>query len=216
MSLTDFFKAHNSSPLEKKVAETFCNPPSLSSQRLNYVKISPEHAQDMFEYSCDSEVTKYLTWSCHSSLKETERYIKLLEKKYNCNAFHDWGIIHKESGKFIGTIGFTSFDYQQNTAEIGYVLARPYWGYGYAVEAARTIMKFGIEHFALSGFCAKCMEGNDASFKVMKKCGMELDGIYKNSMFIKGEYKTIIICKASAQQILEKISETEADDERTV
>ena len=64
-----------------EIKETFANPPTLNTQRLDLVKISPEHAEDMYEYSRDPDVTKYLTWSCHSSVKETERYIKLLQKK---------------------------------------------------------------------------------------------------------------------------------------
>ena len=210
MSLTGFFKAPKSYPLEAKVKEVFANPPTLETERLLLVKIEPHHAEDMYEYSCDSEVTKDLTWSCHNSVKETERYIKLLQKKYARGYFNDFGLIHKESGKFIGTCGFTAFDYDANTAEIGYVLARPYWGMGLAMEAAQRVMKFGIDEFSLSGFCAKCMEGNDASFRVMQKCGMVLEGIYKNSMFIKGSYKTIIICKGTAEQILCKMTPSEA------
>ena len=178
MPFLDIFKKDTC--LDRKVKEVFANPPTLHTQRLDLVKISPEHAADMYEYSCDSDVTKYLTWSCHSSVKETERYIKLLQKKYTQGVFNDWG-------------GFTSFDYEKNSAEIGYVLSKDFWGQGLAVEAARCVMEFGFENFSLSGFCAKCMEGNDASMRVMQKLGMSFEGIYKNGMFIKGAYKTIIV-----------------------
>jgi len=209
MSLTDFFKAPKEGSLEHKVKTTFANPPVLESERLRFVKIDHVHAEDMYEYSCDSDVTRYLTWSCHSSLKETERYIKLLQKKYQSGVFNDFGLIYKETGKFIGTCGFTSFDYGNNTAEIGYVLAKDFWGKGLAAEAAQRVMKFGIDVFGLSGFCAKCMQGNDGSLRVMQKCGMTLEGIYNNSMFIKGEYKTIIVCRATSEQVLDKIHQKE-------
>ncbi len=182
------------STLEKKVKEVFAEPPVLETDRLLLVKISPEHAKDMYTYAKDPEVTKYLTWSCHSSESQTERYIKLLQKKYASGVFNDWGLVLKENGRFIGTCGYTSFDYTKLTAEIGYVIARDMWGNGYAAEAAKKVMEFGREVFGLTGFCAKMIEGNNASLSVMKKCGMTLDGIYKNSMFIKGEYKTIVIC----------------------
>lgn len=205
--ISSFFKAPKEGTLEYKVKKTFENPPTLQSDRLLLVKIEPRYAEDMFEYSSDDEVTKYLTWSSHSSLKETERYIKLLQKKYAAGVFNDWGLIYKENGKFIGTTGFTSFDYQENTAEIGYVLSRSYHGMGLAVEAALTVMKFGIEEFGLSGFCAKCMQGNDASLRVMQKCKMTMEGIYRNSMFIKGEYKTIIVCRADSSRIMEALTQ---------
>ena len=198
MPFLDIFKKDNS--LDIKIKETFANPPTLETERLKLVKISPEHADDMYSYSCDPDVTKYLTWSCHSSVKETERYIKLLQKKYTAGIFNDWGLIHKDSGKFIGTCGFTSFDYEKNTAEIGYVLAKDYWGMGLAAEAARCVMEFGFDSFGLSGFCAKCMEGNDASMRVMQKVGMSFEGIYKNGMFIKGAYKTIVVYNVTKEK----------------
>ncbi len=207
--ISTFFKAPKEGTLEYKVKKTFENPPTLESERLLFVKISPQHAEDMFEYSSDDDVTRYLTWSSHVSLKETERYIKLLQKKYASGVFNDWGLIYKENGKFIGTCGFTSFDYEANTAEIGYVLSKQYHGKGLAAEAALRVMQFGIQEFALSGFCAKCMQGNDASFRVMQKCGMTLEGIYRNSMFIKGEYKTITVCRADADKVLEVIRQRE-------
>ncbi len=203
MPFLDIFKS-NSSSLENKVRAVFAQPPVLETERLILAKISPEHAEDMYEYSCDPDVTKYLTWSCHSSVKETERYIKLLQKKYASGVFNDWGLILKESGKFIGTCGFTSFDYVNNTAEIGYVLAKPYWGKGLAVEGAKRVMEFGFDVFGLGGFCAKCMEGNDASMRVMQKVGMSFEGMYKNGMFIKGSYKTIIVYSVTRENYYSK------------
>ena len=195
-----FLEIFKKSSLDAKITEVFANPPTLETERLRLVKISPEHAADIYEYSCDPDVTKYLTWSCHSSQKETERYIKLLQKKYTAGVFNDWGLVLKESGKFIGTCGFTSFDYEKNTAEIGYVLNQAYWGKGYAVEAARCVMEFGFENFGLCGYCAKCMEGNDSSMRVMQKLGMSFEGIYKNGMFIKGAYKTIIVYNVTKEK----------------
>lgn len=187
------------SKLEEKITEVFSNPPTLETERLLLVKISDEHAEDMYRYSSDPDVTKYLTWSPHSSLKETQRHIKYLDKKYKSGVFNDWGLIEKATGRMIGTCGFTSFDEKQSMAEIGYVLAKDMWGKGYAVEAAQRVMQFGREVFGMTSFCAKCIEGNNASISVMKKCGMtELVGVYKNSMYIKGEYKTIVIYRTPA------------------
>lgn len=200
MPFLNLFKSSN--VLETKVKEVFANPPTLETKRLKLVKISPEHAEDMYSYSSDPDVTRYLTWSCHSSVKETERYIKLLQKKYTAGVFNDWGLIHKETGKFIGTCGFTSFDHENNTAEIGYVLSKDYWGQGLAAEAAKCVMEFGFDNFGLSGFCAKCMEGNDASMRVMQKVGMSFENIYKNGMFIKGAYKTIIVYNVTRENII--------------
>ncbi|MBP5245099.1 MAG: GNAT family N-acetyltransferase [Clostridia bacterium] len=187
------------------VASTFKNLPKLETERLILCKITEDYAEDMFEYASDADVTKYLTWYPHSSVTETRRYIQLLQKKYNEGVFHDFGILLKENGKFIGTCGYTSIDYKENTAEIGYVLSKEYWGREIMPEAVKELMKFGFEKLGFSGYNAKCMEGNDASTKVMSKCGMTFEGMYRHSMYIKGEFKNIIVYKITKEEFYEKI-----------
>ena len=206
MAILKFFGGQKNE-LDTLVAKTFACPPALSTERLLLCKISPDHASDMYEYSCDPEVTKYLTWSAHSSVKETERYINLLQKKYAEGVFNDWGLIYKENGKFIGTGGYTSFDKQKNLGEVGYVLAKDFWGMGLAAEAIKTVMDFGFKNFGLDGYFAKHMEGNDASGRVMQKCGMTFEGMYKRSMFIKGEFKNIVVYNISKDAFYNKLPE---------
>ena len=179
--------------LEAKIAAVFADPPSLETDRLILTKIVPAFAADMYRYASDPEVTKYLTWQPHSSERETARYIDLLQKKYADGSFNDFGVTLKDTGRMIGTCGFTSFDFPHNTAELGYVLARDTWGNGYAPEAVRAVMRFGYETFGLDGYTAKCMEGNEASEKVMQKCGMTLEGFYRHSLYVKGSFRNIIV-----------------------
>lgn len=190
---TDKAETDKKLSLSKKAALVFAEPPVLETTRLQLCRMIPDYAADMYEYSSDPEVTRYLTWSPHASPKETERYLRILQRKYADGTFHDWGLIHRKTGKFIGTCGYTSFDEKENTAEVGYVLAKPYWGMGLAAEAVKAVMHFGFEVFELDGFNAKYMEGNDASGRVMQKCGMTLEGVYRHSMYIKGEFKNIVV-----------------------
>ena len=199
MSIMNFFGGEKSK-LTSLVQETFAQPPILNTERLLLCKIVPEHAADMYEYSSDPEVTKYLTWSPHSSLKETERYINLLQKKYADGSFNDWGVIYKQTGKFIGTCGYTSFDIYKNAGEVGYVLAKDFWGQGLAAEAVRAVIDFGFKKFGLDSFFAKHMEGNDASGRVMQKCGMKFEGMFRHSMFIKGEFKNIVVYNVTKEE----------------
>ena len=179
--------------LSYKVASVFADPPELTTPRLKLTRILPKHVDDMYLYARNPEVTKYLTWSPHTSIRETARYIDLLQRKYDDGSFNDWGVTIADTGRMIGTCGFTSFDFAHNTAEVGYVLAQDTWGKGYALEAVRKVMRFGFETFGLDGYTAKYMEGNDASARVMQKCGMTLEGVYRHSLYIKGGFRTIIV-----------------------
>ena len=200
MAVFSFFG--NRAKLEAAILKVFSDPPVIETDRLLLRKIVPAYAADMYRYASDPEVTKYLTWSPHSSERETARYIDLLQRKYADGSFNDFGVTLKDSGRMIGTCGFTSFDFPHNTAELGYVLARDMWGKGIAPEAVRAVMQFGYETFGLDGYTAKFMEGNTASERVMIKCGMTLEGRYRHSLYVKGSFRNIIVYQIRRDGVL--------------
>lgn len=91
----------------------------------------------------------------------------------------------------IGTCGFTNFDLENNSAEIGYVLNPNFWGMGFAAEAILRVMGFGFAELRLHRMKAKIMAGNRASCRVAEKCGMRHEATHIDGMRIKGNYETI-------------------------
>lgn len=191
---------------DRKIKEVFKNIPDIETERLILRKIRESDAEDMFEYSSSSEVTRFLTWSPHKTPNETLRYIKLLEKKYSLGAFWDFGLEYKENGKYIGTCGFTSFDCDTNSAEIGFVINPAYHGMGLAVEASRAVMKFGFAVFDLDCICARFIVGNSSSERVMQKLSMQYVTTYEHSYFIKGEYKTVVEYKITKKGFFDSLT----------
>jgi ribosomal-protein-alanine N-acetyltransferase len=61
-------------------------------------------------------------------------------------------------------------------AELGYWIGRPFWGNGYATEAARAAVAFGFESLALHRIYAFHFAGNTASGHVLEKIGMRHEG----------------------------------------
>jgi len=56
--------------------------------------------------------------------------------------------------------------------EIGWRLAREYWGHGYATEAARAVLEFGFGRLGLEEIVAFTVPANTRSRRVMEKLGM--------------------------------------------
>jgi ribosomal-protein-alanine N-acetyltransferase len=146
---------------------------------------------DMYEYSADSDVTKYLVWNPHKNLEETKKYSNDLQRRYDAGKFFDWGLVHKKDGRFIGTCGLTSINLNKNSCEIGYVLAKEYWGQGLIPEALEKIMDFVFAYFEFDRIEGRFLEGNINSHRVMQKMGMILDRVDYNLWHIKGEYKNV-------------------------
>jgi len=59
--------------------------------------------------------------------------------------------------------------------EVGWRLARPYWGMGYALEAARAAIDDGFGRLGLAEIVAYTVPANQASRQVMERLGMSRD-----------------------------------------
>src|SRR5205814_6531002 len=98
-----------------------------------------------------------------------------------------WGIVVKENGKLIG--GCSIFGEPEHArAEIGYVIARPYWGQGLVTEAVREMLRLGFDELGLNRIEARCRPENIGSARVMEKNGMTYEGTLREQMFVKGKY----------------------------
>ena len=169
----------------------FRNPPELESGRLLLRKMMRRDAADMFEYSKNSDVTKFLLWSPHPDKAYTARYLAYIQSRYRSGDFYDWSIVWKDTDKMIGTCGFTRFDFDANSAEIGYVINPDFWGIGVAPEAVKLVLRFGFSELDLHRIEARYMVGNERSSRVMEKIGMKAEGVARDSMYVKGKYVSV-------------------------
>ncbi len=179
---------------KRNVEILFADTDCIETDRLILRKMRCSDAKDMYEYASDSEVTRYLTWDPHPSVDYTKRYLGSVERAYKNNRFFDWAVVLKANSKMIGTCGFTSFDYLKESCEVGYVLNPRYRAYGLMPEAVNAVIRFAFEKLLAKRVTARFMKGNDASLRVMEKCGMTFDGYVENAIVRKGENITVGSC----------------------
>lgn len=94
---------------------------------------------------------------------------------------HGWGLwaveIPEEEG-FIGMIGLNTVPFQAHftpAIEVGWRLARPFWGKGYATEGAKAALRYGFETLKLDRIVSFTVPMNLPSRRVMEKIGMTHD-----------------------------------------
>lgn len=79
----------------------------------------------------------------------------------------------KETGRLIGIILY--FDEKEDSCEIGYGIGSAFWNQGYATEAASRFLEYLFREKGMRTVYASFFTGNDASRRVMEKCGMTFD-----------------------------------------
>jgi RimJ/RimL family protein N-acetyltransferase len=90
--------------------------------------------------------------------------------------FGYWVATEKESGRFMGEIGFADFrrviePSLDGVPEIGWVIAPHGHGKGYATEAARAVVAWGDGHFGPVRTACIIAPENGPSIRVAEKCG---------------------------------------------
>jgi RimJ/RimL family protein N-acetyltransferase len=90
-----------------------------------------------------------------------------------------WAVEVPDVAPFVGYVGLStpSFDAEFTPCvEIGWRLAFPYWGNGYATEAAREAIDFGFVHAGLEEIVSFTVPANHRSIAVMKRLEMTYAG----------------------------------------
>ncbi|TWT13220.1 GNAT family N-acetyltransferase [Planomicrobium sp. CPCC 101079] len=85
-------------------------------------------------------------------------------------------LVRKEDGKLVGHAGLVPQTINgSEELEIGYWVAREYWGQGYATEAAAALKEYGSRQLGKKRFVSLIQPENAASRKVAERIGMELE-----------------------------------------
>ena len=85
----------------------------------------------------------------------------------------NFAILRKEDDAYLGGCGLHLKD---GVFEMGYWLGRPYWGQGYATEAARRLAGFAFHDLKATRLVAAWFHDNPASGRVLAKLGCQHTG----------------------------------------
>ena len=122
--------------------------PTLETERLTLRGWREEDLDAYASLVSDEEVTRYIGGV--RSRSDAWGGIANMLGHWTLRGFGLWAVNRKSDGIFIGRVGLYYPDGWPGL-EVGWVLARPYWGYGYATEAARASRDYGFKN----SFCPK-------------------------------------------------------------
>ena len=134
----------------------------------------------------DREVLNYFI-DTYAEKEEDFPFENMLER-FRKNQMYAFAIVLKENDEVIGEIFQCSKPSAvEHTVEIGYAIGRSYWNRGYTSEAMKLMIGFMFE-VGIHKVVACHLEGNEASGKVMQKCGMIFEGIRKDAVYYRDRY----------------------------
>lgn len=90
----------------------------------------------------------------------------------------------------VGAVGLV-LDLPSRRAEMGYWIGKPYWGLGFATEAAHAVLRYGFEEIGLERIHAHHFARNPASGRVLEKIGMTYEGCLRRHVLKWGRYEDL-------------------------
>ncbi len=103
---------------------------------------------------------------------EAENWIATHRPGFENGVHVVYAVTRARIGDLVGAVGLVEINRRHGRAELGYWVARPCWGRGYATEAARAVIEYGFSVLGLHRVYAVHFSRNPASGRVMEKCGM--------------------------------------------
>lgn len=160
-------------------------PDTIATARLQLRPFRLRDVDEVLVYASDPEWARYLPVPQPYTKAAAEKFLAgqvLLDR-----ASHPaWAIAH--AGVVIGGINLR-LHCDQSIGELGYSIARNYWGRGLATEAARAVMDAAFTMYAhLHRIRAMADARNVGSLRVMEKLGMRREGVLRQNRRVRGEF----------------------------
>lgn len=142
----------------------------INTERTVLRLISEKDLDCIAELNEDPEVRKFFPDGVQTREQTRERIQDFVNfyKEYELPVFV---IFNKSSNEFIGRCGFGPVETRE--IEVGYLIARKFWGMGYASEALKGLLDWSKQNIKADYIIAFAPIEHTASHHVMEKCGME-------------------------------------------
>jgi len=116
--------------------------PRLETERLLLREWRHEDFEALAGFMADADVTRWLNGE-PLNRNDAWRNLATILGHWHLRGYGFWAVERKSDRAFIGRVGLSNPEGWPGL-EVGWTLGKPYWGAGYASEAARTAMSYGF------------------------------------------------------------------------
>lgn len=135
----------------------------------------------------DAQFMRY--WSCpaYTSIAQAQELFEKNDRGVRAGEFHYWAITLGDDDRLIGQCVVFNISAEQRRAEVGYGIARPHWGHGYAHEAMRVVLDYAFGALRLHRLEADADPRNDGSVRLLERLGFVREGLLRERWRVNGE-----------------------------
>ena len=145
--------------------------PGLATERLILRPFTLADVEPLYLLLQDPEVLRYFPNPSTPPRDRVQRLVGNILAHWQEHGFGWWALEQQAEPRLMGWCGLT-FLPETGETEVAYCLGKPYWGQGFATEAASASLRFGFESLTLPRIIGLVHPDNTASSHVLEKLGM--------------------------------------------
>ena len=152
--------------------------PSITTERLILRRWRDEDVAPFAASCADREVMRYIGDGGTRTRDEAARSVANFEREWDEKGFGLFAVARRTDGAFLGFTGLSEPSFLPEVmpaVEIGWRFAREHWSHGYASEAARAALDYGLNDLSLPCIVTIFQTGNAASRRIAEKLDMRFD-----------------------------------------
>ena len=155
--------------------------------------LSASDAADLFSVFSDPEVMKYRDGVLMTSVADASAYLSQVDHGFLARDLFEWGISLQATGAIIGTCTILNLNTVHHRAEIGFALAKPYWGQGLATESIGALISFAFVELNLHRLEADVDPRNIRSLGLLERLGFQREGYLRERYLVSGGVQDAIM-----------------------
>lgn len=160
----------------------------LLTPRLRLREVRPEDWRSFAELFAEADVVRFTEFEPFDAAR-AQSIVAWAMSHQGAHPRATYALVAEVDGDAAGLLTLIVRNLQDRCGEVGFMLGRPFWGRGYAGEAAARLLAFGFDELRLHRIVGECDPENLASSRLMERLGMRREGWMRDARWEKGAWR---------------------------
>ena len=165
--------------------------PAIPGDGVQLRSLTTADVRDLHAIFSDADVIRFMSISQLTSEASTLNFLTQIHDGFREGTLYQWGIQLEQ--RIVGTCTLADIDRTNRRAEIGFALAREFWGQGLIRRALPCVIQFAFERLDLRRIEADADPRNAASIRVLERLGFQREGLLRERYIQLGEVQDAMI-----------------------
>jgi RimJ/RimL family protein N-acetyltransferase len=160
----------------------------FATPRLIARRFAPNDLDAFVAIRGDPDAARFQDWESFSERDGRDFLEWVRPRNPGEPGWFQFALERKEDRTLVGDCGLRILEPDNRLARVGYTIARPYWGQGYATEAVLGMIDYAFASSPIHRITASVDPRHTASIRVLEKAGFAKEAHLRRSLWFKGEW----------------------------